>query len=294
MRATLYTSAILGVLGCTPQSPELAQRPADTPDVLILSVSGHCPPIMGLCDGNFNPENLSYAGTLDAVTTPLIDAGFEVESRSFVDGWYTWVDTEGEPLATGFVDLVATLELTFLAWMNGFEDPTRIVLIGHGHGVVWTHLAAQAAPHVPVEVLVDLDGMSAGWDDEDGYFGVGDDWPRLIPDYLAADEQTWLIEEWRAEDHWTVSGVAEPQDIEDVVPSHVVLNLEVQSTPNDFQVESGVFDGDPNHRAEGGTRDIRLFTSSGDHYGVYDAGTDSMDWVASQTLEAIEDATRAR
>jgi len=280
---------LLACTACTNEAQEPALRPADAPDVLVLTVSGHCLPIMGLCDGNFNPENLSHAGTSDALATPLIDADLDVQSMGFVDGWYTWVDAEGELLAAGFVDLVGTLELTFLAWMNGYDNPTRIVMVGHGHGVVWTHLAAHVAPHVPIEVLVDLDGMSAGWDDDEGYFGVGDEWPASIPGFVSDDDQTWPIEEWIAEDSWPVSGVADPQDIEDVVPPNVVLNLEVHSTPNDFQASSDVFDGDPNNRSDGGTQGIRSFTSTGDHYVVYQPDSDSMDWVARKTLNALQE-----
>jgi len=278
----------LALSGCARiEEAKLVRRPADAPDVFVLVVSGHCLPIMGLCDGNFNPEYMSHAGTPDALATALTDADHDVRTGAYVDGWYTWVDTEDVVLAAGFLDLVATLQLVNDAWMRGFSNPTRLVLVGHGHGVVWTHLAAYAAPSVPIEVLVDLDGHSSGWDDDEGYFGVGDDWPAFIPGYVEADEQTWTIDAWIAADSWSVSGVPDSQDIEDVVAPTAVLNLEVQSTPDVFQQEYEVFDGDANHRPDGGTKGIRTFTSTGDHYSVYEPGSDSMNWVIEEILGSL-------
>lgn len=281
--------ALLLALGACTQEVEAPpiSRPADAPDVFLLTVAGHCLPIMGLCDGNFNPEYLSHAGTAEALATPLREAGLDVETMAFVDGWYTWVDTEGEVLAAGFLDLVAHLQLAHLGWMNGFDDPTRIVLVGHGHGAVWAHLAVHVVPEVSVEVLVDLDGMSAGWDDDEGYYGVGDDWPAVIPGFVAEDDQVWPVEAWRAEDAWPVEGRTDLWDIEDVVPPNVVLNLEVHSTPSPFQEGSNVFDGETNLRSDGSTDGIRLFTSEEDHDRVYDPESDSLAWVAKKILAAL-------
>ncbi len=283
------TSALLLLLAsaCS-QGEEPKPRPADAPDVLVLVVSGHCLPIMGLCDGNFNPEYLSHAGTIDALTNALYEEGdLRVQWAAFVDGWYTWVDTNDELLAAGFVDLVGTLQLAQSDWIEGFDNPTRVVLVGHGHGAVWTHLAAYAAPDIPIDVLVDLDATSSGWDDDEGFFGVGDDWPAAIPGFVADSETAWLIDDWEAQDALAVPGVDDPQDIEDVVPPNVLLNLEVQSTPDPFQLEFGAWDGDPNWRADGTTSAIRFCKSERDHFGVYEPGSDCLEWVSKQTLRAL-------
>lgn len=275
MRSLPLVPASLALLlagGCKKEEPVL--RPADAPDVMVLGVSGHCLPIMGLCDGNFNPEYLSNAGTIEAISHPLFEeAGLGVQYGAFVDGWYSWVDTEDELLAAGFVDLVATLEVAHADWMDGFDNPTRIVLLGHGHGVVWTHLAARALPDVPIEAIVDLDGVSAGWGSDEGFFGVDDEWPSSIPEFVAESDRTWPIDDWRADpDH---------------VSDNVVLNLEVWSTPNPFQEGSDVFDGEPNARDDGSTHGIRTCTSATDHFGVYEPGSDCMEWTVDQLIGAL-------
>ena len=284
IRFTLLTLLLCGA--CKPEEAS-DKRPAEAPDIWVLAVSGHCLPIMGLCDGDWNPEYLSHAGTIEAVANPLFDqTGLDVRWTPFVDGWYSWVNLDDELLASGFVDLVANLEFAKREWMDGYKNPTRVVLVGHGHGVVWTHLAAHAAPDVPIEAMIDLDGQSSGWDDDVGYLGVGDAWPDEIPGFIDDSDRKWDIDDWHAEDNWAVTGL-DPQDIEDVVPDNVALNLEVHSTPNYQQAGSDIFDADPNTRSDGSTEGIRLCTSQTDHYGVYEPGSDCLDWAVTELLGAL-------
>lgn len=287
------TLAMFLGLGCTP-TDSAPTRPEGAPDVLILAISGHCVPLMGLCDGDFNPEYLSHAGTIDVVADALFERGLAVQWAAFNDGWYAWVDADGELLVAGFSGLVSTLEMAQREWIDGVDNPTRVVLIGHGHGAVWTHMAALALPGLAVDVMVDLDGMSAGWDDTDGYLGVGDAWPEEIPGYVEEGDRDWAIDAWEAADSWAVEGLDAALDVEDFVPDNVLLNLEVRSRPSPQQVESGVYDGQDNHRLDGTTVGVRSCESLEDHYGVYEPATDCMDWVVDEVVQALRSGRPAR
>ena len=158
-------------------------------------------------------------------------------------------------------------------WIADFDDPTRLVLVGHSHGTVWASLLAWNFPHVTFDYLVYLDGVCRfWWGDHERYFvGAFDAYGYRRPFPLNADESGESCKSL------AVPGLS-AQDLEDVVPDNVLVGLEVQA---------GVFsvpqDAEPNHRPSGGRADIYTLVSDNLHHGgdaVHVRGTGAMKWVA--------------
>ena len=257
-------------------------RPADSPDFVVVSVSGHNLGDSGDCewwddrDNRINCEYLSGRGTLEAIVQPAVDQGRSVEVLAFGDSFYSWTDPNTEqPIARGFLDLVDTLSFIEQEWVGQFDNPTRVIVVAHSHGVVWSHLALFLTQELPVDLLVDLDGESLSWESDNwsGELFPGDEWADVIIDYSVANAVTWDFEIWQAANYWDVPGVAELQDIEDIVPDNVLYNLEVASSSPLIQ------DGEPNYRADGSQDDIYRATFSEDHGEVTYPGSQPINWV---------------
>ena len=260
-------------------------RPSDSPDFVILSFSGHCFPAVTSCGGDRNPEYLEASGTQTAIVDVVEDHGYDALVWSYADEFYNrgyddaWlVPGEDEPVEDfGFLQAMSELPFIRDYWISDFDNPTRVIVLAHSHGTVWAHAALFLVPDLPVDILVDLDGVSLGWESDTWTFGVGDIWGAIIEDYNDWAGVEWDFEFWHAADHWEVDGQS-PQDIEDIAPPSAWLDIEVKADttalyPND--------DAD-NHRLDG-TRDaIWTFESSENHAGVDEPDSDAMLWVAEQ------------
>ena len=111
------------------------------PQVALLVSNGHSPLAPDYMGVTLAPQ----------LTNTLIGAGYTVETTTFTDD------------ATSYAAFVAKLSAIRDTWINGVKDPTRVVIVGHSHGVVRSHAAIRAVQDCPVELLVDLDGSSIGW-----------------------------------------------------------------------------------------------------------------------------------
>lgn len=260
-------------------------RPADSPDVVIFSVSGHCGP--ETCLGSeWNGEYLYESGTVDAFADPLRERGLRVANVAAIDDWFTWVDDNDEVLAMGFLGLLDALYMVNEDWIADYDNPTRVIMVAHSHGDVWAHIAVHVADDVPIDVLVDFDGVSVGW--EAPVAGVGDNWQEVILSESAEHGLEWPFEIWEATDYWQVPGHAGLHDIEDLVPDNVDLNLAIVATPTPAQAAAGIWDSESNLRLDGTTRRIKECQSVENHSHVYRPGKDCMEWAVNEVLARFD------
>lgn len=243
-------------------------RPAGSPDVVVLSVSGRCGNPL-FCDAPAdNIPYLGYAGdAAEAISAAFQAGGRTVQRADFFASFYSYDDTgDGTADRRGFLDLVNTLSSIQQQWISDFENPTRIVIVAHSHGCVWAHIATSVRPEVPIAYLVSLDGDCLYWET---------DYPPDITTYFAqyGNPFAWDIRD--PCDHWLVSGAASPMDTEDVVWPNVAVNLEVRSNGivGDYQI---------NYRTDGSRTNIYTHDSpTDDHEAVHDPSGESMPWVIS-------------
>ncbi|MFZ5481116.1 MAG: hypothetical protein ACOZNI_30420 [Myxococcota bacterium] len=252
-----------GVLACAGQ-----------PDYVLVTVSGHC---LDCVFEDYNPEYLAAEGAADSVAAVLEEDGSSVETWSYGDDYETPQDTGNRVPVTGFVDLVDDLETLRDDWVDGQDDATRVVVLCHSHGCVWAHTALHVVDDLPVRVLIDLDAVSDGWEDDDATFGAGDEWASIID----ADGRQWPFDIADAADAWDIPGQNVYLDVEDVIPDSVRVNLEVWSDG------SLVWDEEPNVRLDGSSDDVLLLRADEGHSEVDDVGSDALDWVSGELASAL-------
>ena len=274
------TFLLLGAVACggggsDPAPGAAAQnlRPVGSPDVVVFSVSGHAPGLSALtCDSDDNEPYLGDPGAArEIIEQAFEDLGHTVESLDFADRLFSFdVNNSGDlddGDYLGFEELLRAMELVFQASMDGYDNPTRIVLVGHSHGASWAHLATAAVPHIPVDCLISLDGICLQWECE---HAIG------IADFQASSGLTPLIDLGDPCDSIAVAGTTKLFNIKDVVFNHVRSNIEVQS--------SSLFVSDccNNVRLDGTSKRIATFSAPEDHGGVREPGSASMAWVVDQ------------
>ncbi len=238
---------------------------------MFVAVSGHCLPGCGLSP---NAEYLLSRGTVHALAEPFLAEGFAVSAFAATDNFFD------EPDALGFLSLVQGLLDIREELVARWDNPTRFIVVAHSHGAVWAHLAlfvleGWGAP-LPVDVLVDLDALSLGWEDK-AFLGIGDAWAPIIRAHARDTGQMWPFDIANASDSVRIPGLTSPQDIEDVVPDSVLINLEVWSDDG-----LGVRDSQLNHRLDGSERDLVLFRALENHETTDDPRSQSVTWAARQ------------
>ncbi len=258
-------------------------RPEGAPDVVVISVSGHQLGESGPCDIVDQARRLLACpylddrGTTDAVMAPARDAGLAVGGFEYGDSIHTWTYPDSEVVVLyGFLDMVSTFNFVEERWVTGLDNPSRVVVVAHGHGVVWAHTAAMLHPDLPIEALIDLDGESLAWEEDDRSLDPwdGDQWGPMLRSFSRSEDVDWAFDIWDAADVWSVPGLPDPQDIEDVVPDNVLLNLEVASS------DLVLRDREPNHRLDGTTDGIHRRTFDERHQDVAQPDSAAVQWVS--------------
>ncbi len=293
MRRSGSTALALVLAGCLPSGGggggsgggggDADLRPEGSPDYLVLGVSGHC---FGFaCPSEpYSPEYLEEQGTLGAIAGVVAADGNDVQYVSYGDSFWSYTTADGwDPPVRGFLELVEDLHWVYENWIDGFSNPTVVIVVAHSHGTVWSHTALHLVPEVPVLLLVDLDGESLGWESDSWTLDtLGDDWAYVASRFYEQNRSDWPLsvfwqwDIWDASDAWDIPGVARPQDVEDVVPFNVGVNIETAGNGNLF----GVHDSEPNHRPDGGQENIFRFESEEDeHEECDDLGSETMEWL---------------
>jgi len=262
-------------------------RPDGSPDFLVLSVSGHNS-LLGTpeCSGvPYNCEYLGERGTLATLGNVFGTHGYEWQLWTYVDeleSFYDDLDGDGQlgpsdkMLANGFLFLLDHIDWVVANWIADFDNPTRVVVLAHSHGGVWAHSALMLRPDLPVDVLVDLDTNALCWEDDLSCATGGDSWQSVLDQHVLDWAPDWSFDVGDASGSWSIPGLGELQDIEDVVPDSVGLNLEVQT--DDWPV----YDAHPNHRLDGSQLDIETQLFFEGHGEVTEPSSQAMRWVVER------------
>jgi hypothetical protein len=242
-----------------------------SPDVVLITVSGH----VGIatdtnCTSADNRSYLSDAGQAgEAVALTLSNLGFGGLIWHYAD-IFDGVDADDDGIvddveAQGFLQFISLLQDVYDNWIEGFDNPTFIIIVAHGHGAVWAHMATSILSHVPIELLITLDGICGLWECEH---------QTVVADWLAANGDPYPWDISRPCGLWPVSGQVDSFDTSDVVFSNVRYHLEVQS--NDVELRDEV----DNYRLDGTRTSVNTFFSADeDHHDVSLAGSDALTWV---------------
>lgn len=305
LRPLLLSSAacaVLALLGCAPVaqnvfspapfsaapfSGALTPRPQDAPDVLLLAVSGRCP-VACQAPGD-NIDYLTPRGTVQALAAALEAHGLSVTSYAVASnlGQHTprtisqaqvGVGRSVAAIQDGFLQLEARLNTAYTDWIQGRSNPTRIVLLAHSHGVVWTHALARAHPEVPIATMIDLDGVCDFWETDNR---------RQVQAYVSQQgHNPWSFD--LADPCGSVRVGNVRYDLKDVVYPNVAVNLEVQSQrlvgrEGGSVIANFPFDGLGNVRSDGSRTGVVTFRSAGETHSVVSRpGSRAFAWVGSQ------------
>ena len=274
-----------------PFSGELTPRPAGSPDVLILAMSGRCPCLSGPTN---NVDYLTPRGTLRAVAAAFETLGLSVQTAGASAHLTSHLPTTAiqsqlgkgvltAPTQDGFLQLEDRLRAAYTDWVYGRSNPTRIVLLAHSHGVVWTHALARAHPEIPISVMIDLDGICDLWELDNRL---------LIQAYVRSlGHNPWPFDLSNSCGAVRVGHVR--YDLKDVVYPNVALDLEVQSQRL-VSVAGGFkanfpFDALANVRSDGSHVGIETFRSGDTHSNVSVPGSEALIWVEARLSRIAAD-----
>lgn len=236
-------------------------RPQNTPDIVILGVSGRCSNFGNPPDCTNPPEDnwdyLGSWGTLETLAQSLRNRGKRVEVWSYSSHLTTHTSNDryavlnNRQTQQGFLQLEERYKTIFDQWIKGRTNPTQVILVGHSHGVNWTHQLVRAYPNRSFFCLIDLDGISTIWETDHG---------QAIVRYTGGlGKNPWSIDMQRVEHVYTINGIT--YDVKDVVPNNVKYDIEVQSTHNVF-AGNWLFDAVENVRTNGSRTGISTFEST--------------------------------
>lgn len=265
-------AACSGVHNDSPDAPKNA-RPTGSPDIVLFAVSGHT------LTGNTNEPYLQETGQRLAMTLRR-QLGASVELRLYGDELYSW----GQD--AGFIELTNDMLEVALAWQldpasewkQEFDNPTRSVVLGHSHGVVWAHHAVETTPELLVDLLVDYDAVSLYWQEE-SLTGIGDNWFSEIEVYYDANGGNPWLHDVRFLS-WKTSGGA--ADIKDIAPDNVLANVEFWADPSLGESILGVYDTELNVRWDGTKDGVFGVQTSESHRSI-----DDPDSEATEVLEEL-------
>ncbi len=213
----------------------LEPRPAGSPDVAVFAVSGRCsaPCNAPLDNWNYLGAKLvggqPYWGTVAQIQTAFEALGKTVQSYGYSS--YLGTHTSNAPenylkpsSEEGFLQLETKLKQVYADWIRDRSNPTQVVLVGHSHGVNWTHQFVRAHPEIPIAYLIDFDGISSAWESDNKSF---------IESYYAQQgKNPWPIALEKAVQVIPVQGASDLFDSKDVVSDNVKYNLELRSWTN--------------------------------------------------------------
>ena len=216
-------------------TPVLTPRPVDSPDVVLFSFSGRCSAPCNAPQDNWNylaapaVAGQPYWGTVAQIQAAFQGLGKTVQSYGYSSHLSTHTSVALENYLRpsseeGFLQLEVKLKQVYTDWIRGRSNPTQLVLVGHSHGVNWTHQLARAYPNISFAYLVDFDGISSSWE--------ADHKPFIESYYAQQGANPWPIALEKAARVIPVQGSNDLFDSKDVVPNNVKYNLELRSWTN--------------------------------------------------------------
>ena len=236
----LYLAVCLSLLlsGCSEitealddlTNPPANLRPFGSPDVVILGFAGRCgPPGCGAPSSNKAYLSDTENNTLQVMAETFESSGHSVRTYSYAA---TVSQYENDHFHPGYYEAQGDLDRIYTDWIAGFDNPTRLILVGHSHGAVWSSLLAMENPHVAFDVGVYLDGVCNQWEQDNLYFGFWTD-RNLVAEFYAgvgAPYPATLDILGGACNAYPVPGFGY-KHLKDVVPWNVTVGVELQSDP---------------------------------------------------------------
>lgn len=260
-----------------PDPSALRPRPAAAPDVVIIAFAGHCGVIC--LTGNtwsYLDETTDETGgvaVLDAIRAGFERQGLTVEAlslSSFVETHFSRISNVLEP---GYLEAQAYLDYVGDRWIEGVENPTRVVLVGHSHGTVWATLLAMNNPDVTFDYFVSIDAICWQWWSRHRVFVYRAfvESGRPIPFPLDAGNPCSSL---------AVPGRSGRYDINDVVPANVIFGLEIRTPLRLFSLDPNLlYDDDINVRIDGSDDNIWGIEATVAHSGVARHYNPAVAWV---------------
>lgn len=256
----------------------LRTRPAGTPDLVILAISGHC----GLVCHTRNTwsyldtasDETGGVAVLDSIAGAYTNLGLEVETfsaSSFVTAHYSLISEELEP---GYLQVQAYLDEVKRESISGFSDPTRVVLLAHSHGTVWASLLALNNLDVTFDAFISLDAICwQWWGRHKGFISQAFvDSPWALPFPLDQGDPCGSFE---------VPGAGR-LDINDVVSANIIFGLEARTNTRLFSLDPNVLaDDDPNVRINGTSTNIWGIEANETHSDLGRYYNTSIAWISS-------------
>ena len=256
----------------------LSPRPDGSPDLVIIAFSGHC----GLVCHTRNTwsyldtasEETGGVAVLDSIAGAYENLGLTVETfsaSSFVTAHYSLISEELEP---GYLQVQAYLDEVKRDWIDGFADPTRVVLVGHSHGTVWASLLALNNLDVTFDAFVSLDAICwQWWGRHKGFIAqayLDSPWPLPFP--LDQGDPCGSFE---------VPGAGR-MNINDVVGANVIYGLEARTNTRLFSLDPNFLADDvPNLRINGTDTNIWGIEARETHRDLGRYYNSSIGWVTA-------------
>lgn len=278
------TSAGSGPLGVPAPDPSgvppNALRPADAPDLVIIAISGHCGLVCNTRDTwsylDKASESTGGVAVLDGVVRAYEELGFEnietFSASSFVTAHFSEISQEVEP---GYLQVQAYLDEVKREWIDGYVDPTRVVLLGHSHGTVWASLLAMNNLDVTFDAFISLDAICWMWWAKHRQFVVDTfvNGPWTIPFPLDQGDPCGTLQ---------VPGQSRRANINDVVPANVIFGLEVRTSFRLLSFDPNVLaDDDVNVRINGTDTNLWGVMAKESHTNLGRYYNQSITWVES-------------
>ncbi|MFO7544554.1 MAG: hypothetical protein R6W77_03565 [Trueperaceae bacterium] len=269
-----------GYLPATPGSTSsLRPRPDDAADMVIIAFSGHCGLVCRTEDTwsylDTASEETGGVAVLDALVLAYERLGLAVETfsaSSFVTSHYSKTSDVVEP---GYLQAQAYLDDVKREWIDGVDDPTRVVLLGHSHGTVWATLLAMNNIDVTFDAFVSLDAICWQWwgRHKDFITETFVNGPWTIPFPLDQGDPCNAFE---------IPGMPGRMDINDVVPANVVFGIEVRTRFRLLSLDPNVLaDDEPNVRINGTTDNVWGIRATEAHSDLGRYYNQSIAWVTS-------------
>jgi hypothetical protein len=273
--------ALLVLLSACVPSNQPKTRPAGSPDVVILAFAGRCASIPVLTPEPCNPpfDNTAYLegrGTTKLLADTFRQMGHSVATFDVSSYLFEHTTRLSKEPQKGYLEAQNYLSTVVQQWVEGFANPTRIVILAHSHGTVWASLLAWNNPKVRFDYFIYLDAICLAWP-QDHMLNTQFFQSRFD---AAGLRRPWPLNQ---DEGATPCGAASVPglgrlNINDVVPDNVGYALEVMSK----NITSGniLVDNDLNHRPNGGRKNVWSIKSVTDnHSDVSDPKSSSMGWV---------------
>ena len=299
--ASLGSTCEESVLESPPEVPVKSIDIQSPTEVVIFSFSGHQPGY------EHNPEYLcdTDSGKLDAQVDGGVAQMVESLQQELADALVENVNIEVHCFADeledhdghrGFLSALELWEDLYLDAVHNQREFPKIVMIGHSHGTVWARNLLMMAwlndevPNMPVDLLVDIDGVALGW--EEPFGGIGDTHSLAMLQEFGHFEYPkngdWT-QEWRPWKVYEAYAVLEGMDsvsIKDIVPPNVVYNMELIA-----EIPVGVSDQHLNIRWDGSRNGIGSMVYLGrNHYDIRKGGLEPLRDVEHYLFEWLSSA----